>query len=92
MKQRDYYAKDDKIFVVAHSLGGLVAREIIIENRLAGIPDIVQKVVEIATPHNGANIAGLASTLGIDRAYVKEVEPSSRFLVDLRDKWETKSG
>jgi predicted alpha/beta hydrolase family esterase len=87
MKQRDYYVKYDKIFVVAHSLGGLVAREIVIENRLGGIPDMFQELVEIATPHNGANIAGVANTLGIDRAYVKEVEPSSRFLADLRDKW-----
>jgi len=87
MRQRGYYSKYDKIFIVAHSLGGLVGREIVIENRLGGLPDTVQKIVEIATPHNGANIAGLAATLGMDRAYVREVEPSSRFLGDLRDKW-----
>ena len=87
MKQRGYYSKYNNIFIIAHSLGGLVAREVVIENRLGSVPNNVRKLVEIATPHTGANIAGLALALGIDRAYVREVEPSSRYLADLRDKW-----
>jgi predicted alpha/beta hydrolase family esterase len=87
LRQEGYYDRHTRISIVAHSMGGLVAREIVIGNRLEGIPEKIQNLVEIATPHEGAGIAGLAGALGISRAYIKDVEPGAEYLGNLRDHW-----
>ena len=87
LRQEGYYDRYAKICIVAHSMGGLVAREIVIGNRLEGVPEKVQKLVEIATPHDGAGIAGLIGAIGVGRAYIEDIKPGARYLVDLRDHW-----
>jgi pimeloyl-ACP methyl ester carboxylesterase len=87
LQQRGCYPRYKKICVVAHSLGGIVAREIVIENRLHNVPDNIQKLVEIATPHRGAAVADLAKGIGIARAYIKDAARDSEYLSNLQDHW-----
>jgi len=87
LEQRGCYTKYKKICIVAHSLGGIVAREIVIENRLGDVSDNIQKLVEVATPHLGATVAALAEAIGINRAYIKDAATGSQYLTNLQDHW-----
>lgn len=53
----------DRVYVVAHSMGGLAAREFLIKNRAYGTK--VAGMFFLATPSLGSPIANLVSRLGI---------------------------
>src|SRR5262249_45590379 len=73
-----------KIAVVAHSMGGLIAREIILTKQLQGSNFNVGFLVEIGSPHMGSNVAKLASALGLSNPLTEEMSPNSELLVTLR--------
>ena len=58
-----------RIAIVAHSMGGIAARELVIQHRLAQSRLQVGLLVEIAVPHNGANGAALANYLGVSKGF-----------------------
>jgi hypothetical protein len=72
---------------VAHSIGGLLARRIVLE----GKPELrgVGLLVEMGTPHNGASDwTGLGkSILPRGGKLVGEVQENSPFLISLRQRW-----
>jgi len=81
--KNEHYAQ---IVLIAHSMGGLIGREVAILGKLknqkpAGL------LVEIATPHQGANVAGLASALGISEKLTKEMLNDSSTLNSLTTQW-----
>ena len=76
-----------KVVIVAHSMGGIIARELVILRALEGDSTQVPGLVEIAVPHDGANPADLASALGIRGAHLDELAQSSQTLVALRTQW-----
>lgn len=63
-----------EVDVVAHSMGGLAVRRYLLD----GGADVVRRVVFLATPHRGTVVAHLAWGEG-----AREMEPGSRFLLDL---------
>lgn len=63
-----------KIDIVAHSMGGLAVRRYLLDRGAAS----VRKVVFLATPHRGTVSAKVAWGDG-----AREMEPGSRFLLDL---------
>jgi len=83
---------DRPIDVVAHSMGGLVARAALAHGRPPGVPGPAT-LVTLATPHGGADLAGVAdlSTLSAAGAALAEVlpamsgalAPASRSVADL---------
>jgi pimeloyl-ACP methyl ester carboxylesterase len=82
------YDQRERIVIIAHSLGGLVARRMILDRR----PELRGKVkglVEIATPHLGpADYTGLISILGLKGAdIVEEMRARSKSLETLQDEW-----
>lgn len=86
-EREQVYQRYDSIWLITHSMGGLIARELLIANRLQRENSAFKLLIEIATPHQGAAIAPLANTLGVSRGFVADLEPDSAFLSNLRDDW-----
>jgi pimeloyl-ACP methyl ester carboxylesterase len=76
-----------RVIIVAHSVGGLIARRMLLERR----PELSRVVllIEIATPHEGAaSYIKLMSTLGLrGQDVVEQVRDNSPFLRSLDDDW-----
>jgi len=85
--QEHHPRKYDKVIVVAHSMGGLVARELVILHQLQDSDRRINLIVSIATPHNGADIGAIASVLGVSTAYTETMAPGSEYLRELHDRW-----
>lgn len=81
------YERYENIWLLTHSMGGLIARELLIANRLRRDNGAYRILVEIATPHQGASIAALAKALGVSSGFVDELFPGSPFLSNLREDW-----
>lgn len=81
------YSRYTAISVIAHSVGGIVARELVVQSRLSASKAPLNVLVEIGTPHEGAALAKLASTLGLSSGLVEDIAPNSPFLRDLRQHW-----
>jgi triacylglycerol esterase/lipase EstA (alpha/beta hydrolase family) len=77
-----------KIVIVAHSLGGLIAREMVVGRRLAEDPRLFEILIEIASPHMGADIAKLGEVLGLSRPFPEEARVGSSFIATLQRHWE----
>jgi len=77
-----------KMAIVAHSMGGVIAREIIINRQLARRQASFGLVVSIASPHKGADIASLGDILNISKPLTEEIKPGSSFLATLQTHWE----
>lgn len=62
-----------QVDLVAHSMGGLVARFYIA--RLMGTPDVAQLIM-LGTPHGGSACSGLAAALGVLTPAALELRPA----------------
>lgn len=81
------YAKYRHLAIVAHSMGGLVSRQLVILYVLARRGDEVSGLVEVATPHEGGRAADIAAALGLSRPYTEEMTAGSSFLTTERTLW-----
>ena len=79
--------KYDAVAIVAHSMGGLIARELVIQSRLGQNTTKIRGIVAIGTPHQGAKIATLAKEIGISRGFARSLAPGSEFLASLAVYW-----
>lgn len=80
----------DTVAFVAHSMGGVIVRDLLISQywRRAPLDKQVKIVVFMASPHNGAILASIASQIpGFSKHQLAEIGPSSSFLVDLNERW-----
>jgi pimeloyl-ACP methyl ester carboxylesterase len=80
--------KYQRVAIVAHSMGGLVSREIVILRSLNESQKAIVVVVEIASPHLGAQPAKVASALGISSPLADEMSRGSSFLTTLQTQWQ----
>ena len=87
MVRKGYYDKYQEIYVIAHSMGGLIAREMLLVNRLSRDNQAYKSLIEIATPHQGANPGTLLSVLGLSRGFSDDLTPGSPMLRALHEKW-----
>lgn len=87
MVRRGYYDQYREIFVIAHSMGGLIAREMLLVNRLSRDNKPYRSLIEIATPHQGANAGALLNILGISTGFSDDLRPGSPMLRALHEKW-----
>jgi pimeloyl-ACP methyl ester carboxylesterase len=78
----------DKIAIVAHSIGGLVARQIVLEQR----PELknIVLLVEVGTPHLGPyKYTDLADSIGLRGGrLVGELQTGSPYLAKLQTDWD----
>ena len=89
LESRGYWNKYKKVAIVAHSMGGLIAREVVISESLTGRGKNVDLLVEIATPHDGARLAQIASVLGVSPPLTQEMSRGSSFLQTQRIHWQS---
>jgi pimeloyl-ACP methyl ester carboxylesterase len=76
----------ENIHIIAHSMGGLVARSIYIQDRLGGASKI-RSIVSIASTYLGAKFSELAAELGISKDLTEDIAPDSEFIKTLEDNW-----
>lgn len=82
------YRRYEKIAIIAHSIGGLIARRIAVLATLTrGDPKPMGLLVEIGTPHEGADLAGLANNIGLRGELTTDIEMDSKFLKLLAKDW-----
>lgn len=81
------YRTDDTILIVAHSLGGLVAKRYITNQLRHGHPNPVKSVIFFATPHGGADIASLGTLLSWKHRHLVQLQRQSDLLEQLREDW-----
>lgn len=81
------WSRYTQISVIAHSMGGIVARELVVQSRLSTVQASFNVLVEIGTPHEGADLARLAEILGVAKGFTKDIAPGAPFLRDLRLHW-----
>ncbi|HHF2903270.1 TPA: ABC-three component system protein [Vibrio diabolicus] len=77
----------NNIFIVAHSMGGLIGKRFILDlnnNRYDGIQNKVIGYVSLATPHKGTIAAELFGSVNIN---IKELGALSKEVNDLNDSW-----
>ena len=85
------FGKDGKyqhVAIIAHSMGGLLSREIVILRSLGGSQGEIVALVEVASPHLGANPARLAAELGITQPLTSEMTHGASFLRTLQTEWQ----
>jgi len=76
---------------VAHSLGGLVVRRLMImqDEVTAGFERQVRNITFIASPHNGATLASIGRHVPVLKsAQLDELSPGSSVLFDLNAQWD----
>ncbi len=81
--------KYKKILIVAHSMGGLVARKYLVEqfeNILKS--DIELNLILYATPNKGSDLANIYKTISIGNIVVSQMCKKSKFLENLNDDWD----
>lgn len=61
-------SKSEKVTIIAHSNGGLLAKAIMIELESRGLSDKVDKIVMVGTPQMGTPLATLSLLYGYDEA------------------------
>jgi pimeloyl-ACP methyl ester carboxylesterase len=76
-----------EVSFVAHSMGGLLARDIVLQHHAREYPVRYKYIVSIASPYDGANVGALAAALGISRDLTRDVSPEAGYLVGLRQYW-----
>jgi triacylglycerol esterase/lipase EstA (alpha/beta hydrolase family) len=76
--------------MIGHSIGGLVIKEMIYQdevmaNEFQPVTRAIRSVVFLATPHDGAGLATLASHIGLYRASTasRDLEKDSDHLLEL---------
>lgn len=79
--------KYQRVVIIAHSMGGLISRQIVIIRRLNGQDAKVAKLIEVATPHLGGKPALIARTLGVSDELADDMVAGSGFLSTLTANW-----
>lgn len=75
------------IVIVGHSLGGLVARQYLLEEVKAGRPMKTRGVAFFATPHTGAELARVGKYLSIGQRHLSQLSPGGDLLKSINQDW-----
>lgn len=78
----------DEIALVGHSLGGLVIRQYLMNERIAQRTTKITKIVLYATPNTGADLARIGKTLSFgENGHTRQLCKNSDFLNILNRNW-----
>ncbi len=78
------------IAIVAHSMGGLVVRKMLVDQMLLDrrIEDRIRHISFVASPYSGSSLAKIASFVPlITKSQIHDLDPDSPFLYDLNRFW-----
>lgn len=82
------FPNHDRILIVCHSLGGLVAKHFICDLVKSGSRPPVKGVIFFATPHTGATLAAVADRLSWRHYQVRQLRHNADFLNLVTEDWE----
>lgn len=76
----------DNIIVVAHSMGGLVVKSVIIKDIEENMPSKVKLFISLAVPHQGAEAATFGKLIS-DNLQIEGLSPLNDFIHKINDEW-----
>lgn len=76
------------ITLIAHSLGGLIARQFIVSELRSGKALRIKKLALIAVPSSGSSLASVASTVSFRHLQLRRLARDDEGLQALNDDWE----
>jgi pimeloyl-ACP methyl ester carboxylesterase len=82
----DTLRKYSQVHIIAHSMGGPIARDLYVEDMIAGKSKI-RSIITIGSPFLGTQVAALAHALGISADLTADMAPGSVFLKSLAIHW-----
>jgi hypothetical protein len=77
-----------QVYIVSHSLGGVIVRQLNVLNKLAKRELPLRGFVSLASPYDGSPFGRIADILGISKTLTRDIGPGSRYLSDLNSYWE----
>ena len=81
------WANAERIILVGHSLGGLIARQYLLEETKAERPLKVHKLILLASPNNGADLARIGNLISWQHRQLRQLCRQSEFITLLNDDW-----
>lgn len=92
LRDEGVFKKHDKVALIGHSMGGLVAKRMVLSLRAEGAQQELAKlrgVIFLSTPAHGAEVAGLAKWLSLNPQF-KDLQPAelNTFLQTLHNDWQ----
>ncbi|MBK3745249.1 hypothetical protein G3A39_39380 [Paraburkholderia aspalathi] len=83
------HRKRSKIYLVGHSLGGLIARQYVVTGLKRNIPLNVAGILLFSTPNTGADLAAIGKKLSWNHGHLKQLCKNSDILEILNEDWLT---
>lgn len=77
----------ESVILICHSMGGLVARQYLVDCAKNNIPNYIDRALLLATPNSGATIAALATKVFPSNQQLKLLAPFSEEITKLNDDW-----
>jgi predicted alpha/beta hydrolase family esterase len=81
------YGEAEEITLVGHSLGGLIARQYLLEQVKSGRHTAARRLLMFATPNNGSELARAARKISCAHRQLKALCRGSEFLGAINDDW-----
>lgn len=76
----------ENIIIIAHSMGGLVAKALIVDEIKNASTKRIKKYISLAVPHSGSNFAVIAGSI-FNNPQVVNLEPLSEAVKSLNEDW-----
>jgi triacylglycerol esterase/lipase EstA (alpha/beta hydrolase family) len=78
--------KYDSIIIIAHSLGGLITKHVILDLLKRDAPLKIKQFISLAVPHDGANLALFAKSLS-SNIQIENLVPTNELVKKLNNDW-----
>lgn len=78
---------DHQLYILAHSTGGIIGRMLVLDLASRKGGPQAERLVTIATPHAGTDLARTAGYLGVTQMMLSQLRDNSAFLNELRGRW-----
>lgn len=82
-----FHGDKNEIILIGHSLGGLVLRQYITGEFKNNVDTRIRAAVMIATPHQGADLARIGSSLSWKHAHLKQLARGQDILRSIMEDW-----
>lgn len=87
LTELETYAREYKsIFIVAHSMGGLIAKHLVIAHKDKEVVKKIKLIVSLAVPHNGSSLAAIGKML-YPLLQIKEMDPLNADINSVNQGW-----
>lgn len=81
------YPDHDPVVLIAHSLGGLICRQYLIDRVMSEEPLRTKKLLLYAVPNDGAGLAEFGRHLSFRHRQLKQLSKDSDVIIDMNNAW-----